>query len=233
MVTAIIQARMGSTRFRGKTLMEIAGQPLLAWVLESVRQLPFVQTSIVATTYLAEDDDIATFCSDHKLECFRGDPVNVLSRFSAIAVSLPQDGQIIRVTADNPLNWPEKCIDLYRLHLKSGSDYTAVSGLSHIVWEVMRVSALVRMAEEADLSDYDREHVTPYFRTNPEKFSIREVVPAELGLSPALDQLLTVDTVTDFQRFERLTTALDVRAVTDFSRIFTWVAADADRYNGS
>ena len=221
---------MGSARLRGKTLMLIGSQPLLAWVLESVHQLPFVQTAIVATTTLAEDDAIAAFCHANQLACFRGDPVNVLSRFAAIAASLPTDGQVIRVTADNPLNWPEKCSRLYAMHLYGGNDYTAISGLSHIVCEAMRVSALVRMAGEADLSDYDREHVTPYFRAHPEKFVVQEVPPVELGLSPDLDQLLTVDTVADYQRFKRLVAALDVRVETDFARVLAWVAADAGRY---
>ena len=230
MVTAIIQARMGSSRLRGKVLMSRAGQPLLAWVLESVRKLTFVQTIIVATTFLAEDDVIADFCHAHQIECFRGDPVNVLSRFVAIAASLPPDGQVIRVTADNPLNWPEKCSHLYDLHLSACNDYTAVSGLSHLVCEVMQVSALSRIAKETDLSDYDCEHVTSYFRKHQNKFNVQEVAPTELGISPDLDQLLTVDTDADYQRFKRLVADLNVRVETDFNRILTWVSSDAYRY---
>jgi len=226
MATAIIQARMGSTRLPGKTLKLISGRPLLAWVLESVWSLPFVQTVIVATTFLNEDDPIADYCKDHLIACFRGDPFNVMSRFSAIATTLPSDEQIIRVTADNPFYWTEKCCNLYYIHLGSSNDYTAVSGLSHIVCEAMRASALVRLAFEKDLTEYDKEHVTPYFRDHPEKYKVQELTPSLLGLDLRTNQRLTIDTFEDYERIKRLVDVFDMNAEKDFSRLLSFFETD-------
>ena len=226
MARAIIQARMGSKRLPGKSLMLISGRPLLAWVLESVWNLPFVQTVIVATSFLNEDDLIVDFCRVNRIECFRGDPLNVLSRFAAIANSLPSDEQLIRVTADNPFYWSEKCTSLYSIHLRSENDYTAVSGLSHIVCESMRTSALVRMAGEADLTDYDKEHVTPYFRKHPEKYKVQELMPSFLGLNLRSNQRLTIDTIEDYERIKRLVNQFNIKAGNELFRLPTFFEKD-------
>jgi len=42
MIAAIVQARLGSTRLPGKTLADIAGRPMLAWLVERARRIPGV-----------------------------------------------------------------------------------------------------------------------------------------------------------------------------------------------
>ena len=49
---AIIQARMGSTRLRGKSLISINGIPLLLHVINSTKKLKFLDNIIVATMFL-------------------------------------------------------------------------------------------------------------------------------------------------------------------------------------
>lgn len=48
-VIGVIPARYGSTRFPGKPLAEIAGKPLLQWVIEGARSSQLVKQVIVAT----------------------------------------------------------------------------------------------------------------------------------------------------------------------------------------
>ncbi len=49
-IVAIIQARMGSTRLPGKTMVNICGKPLLQHVIERVRCCKNIHEIIVATT---------------------------------------------------------------------------------------------------------------------------------------------------------------------------------------
>jgi spore coat polysaccharide biosynthesis protein SpsF (cytidylyltransferase family) len=48
-VRAIIQARMGSTRLPGKTLMDVEGEPLLERVINTANKLPIINSLTVAT----------------------------------------------------------------------------------------------------------------------------------------------------------------------------------------
>jgi 3-deoxy-manno-octulosonate cytidylyltransferase (CMP-KDO synthetase) len=56
--TAIIPARLASTRLPRKILLEIAGRPMLAWVYEAARACSRLQDVIIAT----DSDEIAAVC---------------------------------------------------------------------------------------------------------------------------------------------------------------------------
>jgi len=64
-VIAVIPARLASTRLPRKMLREIAGRPLLAWVVEGVRAAPFLSEVIVAT----DSDEIAQLCQRNGWRC--------------------------------------------------------------------------------------------------------------------------------------------------------------------
>ena len=72
-VVCIIQARMGSSRLPGKVLKDICGKPMLAWVVDRVRQARTVDQVVVATTADVTDDLIAAYCQANHIDCFRGE----------------------------------------------------------------------------------------------------------------------------------------------------------------
>ena len=53
---AIIQARLGSTRLRGKVLRELAGLPMIEWVVTRMEQCQQIDQVIVATSSREIDD---------------------------------------------------------------------------------------------------------------------------------------------------------------------------------
>ena len=57
-VVAIIQARMGSTRLPGKVLMDLAGEPMLARVVNRVRRAVTLNEVVVAATTQPADEAI-------------------------------------------------------------------------------------------------------------------------------------------------------------------------------
>ena len=50
MITAIIQARMGSTRFPGKMMEKLAGRPLIWHVINQVKKSKLVDSVVLATS---------------------------------------------------------------------------------------------------------------------------------------------------------------------------------------
>ena len=106
MVLAIIQARMGSSRFPGKALADLRGCPMLWRVIERARRAPGVDEVMVATTDAAPDDAIAEFCNKARVACFRGSEDDVLDRFYQAAKGRSAQ-TVVRITADCPLIDPQ------------------------------------------------------------------------------------------------------------------------------
>ena len=64
-VVLIIQARMGSARLPGKSMMDLAGAPLLSRVIERLKRTQKVDEIVVATTELPSDDVLAAVSYTH------------------------------------------------------------------------------------------------------------------------------------------------------------------------
>lgn len=210
---AVIQARMGSSRLPGKVLMDIGGKSMLAHVVARAQQAHKVDEVLVATTTSASDDAIVDFCTREKIRCFRGSEADVLDRFYGATQFAGADA-VVRITADCPLLDPE-VIDrvVVTLH-ETGCDYatntlryTYPDGLDV---EAFTAGALQRAWREAEKPS-QREHVTPYLRTE-DGFSRRNV-ENEADLSPH-NYRWTVDTPADIAFVRSIFDALSPR--TDF-----------------
>lgn len=203
-VRAIIQARMGSKRLRGKSLLPISGKPLLYRVVDTARQLPFIDDIMIATTDFEEDLPIVALAKEYNVKCFRGDALNVLMRYIDASSDLGDDDMVVRLTADNPFNWIEVSESLYEVHKEGGYDYTCIEGLSHIVCEIVNVGVLRSISSNEAVDDFDREHVTAYIRKNRGKYKIKELPGNFMGIRHDLDKFLTIDTYEDLHRIEKM-----------------------------
>jgi spore coat polysaccharide biosynthesis protein SpsF len=196
-VVAIIQARMGSTRLPGKVLLDLAGAPVLARVINRCQRATTLNEVVVATTIRSGDDAIIDLCRAQNWPSFRGLEDDVLDRYYHAAVQSQTD-IVVRLTSDCPLIEPE-LIDLtVKRFLEDGAlDYvsntlpprTFPRGLDV---EVFSFAALERAWRE-DANPGWREHVTPYIYYHPEKFRLLGIVN-DTDLS---DKRWTVDTPED------------------------------------
>jgi spore coat polysaccharide biosynthesis protein SpsF len=103
---AIIQARMGSSRLPGKVLLEIAGLPMLAMVVERTRRAKAVDEVVVATTTETEDDPIEALSQERGYPFFRGSQHDVLDRYFQASQEFDAE-TVVRITADCPLIDPQ------------------------------------------------------------------------------------------------------------------------------
>ena len=171
-VTAIIQARMTSTRLPGKVLKEVLGRPLLGYLIERVWCCKRIKDVILATTLNTQDDPIAKLGNEKGINVFRGSEKNVLERFYKAAKTF-NSKHIMRITADCPLVDPdilEMLIEYYFSktfdYVSNGVDPTLPDGLDA---EIFTFEALDYASKRAVLPS-ELEHVTPYIRNHPEIF---------------------------------------------------------------
>jgi spore coat polysaccharide biosynthesis protein SpsF len=102
----LVQARMGSSRLPGKVLRDIAGKPMLEWVVQRARRAGCAAQVAVATTTDAGDDAVEAFCRGRGIPVFRGSVYDVLDRFYQAAAFF-EARTLVRLTADCPLIDPE------------------------------------------------------------------------------------------------------------------------------
>jgi spore coat polysaccharide biosynthesis protein SpsF len=103
---AIIQARMSSSRLPNKVLLDIAGQPALAHVVERTRRAKTIDQVVVATTTDPSDDPIESLCAEGNYLCYRGNQHDVLDRYYKAAQVYAAE-VIVRITGDCPLIDPD------------------------------------------------------------------------------------------------------------------------------
>ena len=166
---------MGSTRFPGKVLKLVDGvNPSLLYTINQLRESKFLKKIIIATTKNIEDDKIVDFAEKLNIEVFRGEPLDVLSRYYHCAKYYSLSS-ILRITADCPLIDPLIVDKGLSEFLDNNYDYvtntfprTFPDGNET---EIFSFSAL-KIAYENAILPSEREHVTPYFRNNLKKFKI-------------------------------------------------------------
>lgn len=206
---AVIQARMRSSRLPGKVLLQLCGSSVLSHVIRRVGSSGVVDEVLVATSDLAVDDAVADEASDAGASIFRGSELDVLSRYHSASNGADV---IVRITSDCPLLDPnvlKRMVEAFRGAQEAGErlDYMSNSlqrtfprGLDA---EVFTASALAQAHAEAR-KDYEREHVTPYIYTHPDRFRIRAFLHAEDHSS----HRWTLDTPEDLELIRRVYDAL-------------------------
>jgi spore coat polysaccharide biosynthesis protein SpsF len=220
--TAIIQARMSSTRLPGKVLADVCGQPLLKRLVDRVRSTPGIDRVVVATTTESTDDVLAVWCAAHSVPVYRGSTYDVLDRIWRCAQEHRAEF-IVRVTADDPLKDPAiiaKAIDL----CASSNDIDYVSNTLQPSYpegldiEVLRYRTLDRAAREATLPS-EREHVTPYIWKHPERFTL-------LGfeMKPNLSNWRwTVDKPADLELMRHIFSHFDDQPLISYRAVIAWL----------
>ena len=112
---AIIPARYDSVRLPGKALLEIAGNPMICWVVERALAARNVSRAIVAT----DDDRIfeAVSSAEHEVVMTSRDHASGTDRIAEVASSLDDYGIVVNVQGDEPLVSPltiERAVDAMR-----------------------------------------------------------------------------------------------------------------------
>lgn len=102
MIVGIIQARMGSKRLRGKSILPLAGKPLLHRFIERALKSKTIDSIILATTMKEEDDVLCKIAQNLGVICFRGSENDLVDRLYQCAKMFNAD-VIVRLCADNPL----------------------------------------------------------------------------------------------------------------------------------
>jgi glutamate-1-semialdehyde 2,1-aminomutase len=193
---AIVQARMGSTRFPGKVMQPILGTPLIELLLERLRAAKELSQIILATSDDPANAALAAHVEKLGFTVYRGSEQDVLDRYYE-AAKLSDAQILVRITGDCPLVDPALVDSVITAFRSAGVDYacntepqTYPDGLDI---EVFSTTAL-RTAWQEARRQREREHVTPYMRESGRFRTLK--LPYRENLSAAR---WTVDEPEDFE----------------------------------
>ena len=201
-VSAVIQARMGSKRYPEKVLQPLEREPLLAHVVKRTRCIKKLDRIVLAIPDTSENEPLAAFGKKLGVEVVAGPEEDVLERY-ILAGTVAEADHVLRITSDNPLTDPHIADLILDHHIKTNSDYTilADSVPQGISSEATRLETL-REIGMVTKKNRHREHVTTFFHEHPENYRISKI-PAPHYLKNRSFRL-TVDTVEDFALMEHL-----------------------------
>ncbi len=168
---------MGSSRLPGKVLKPVLGRPLLELLVQRLRRSYQCGEICIATTTHPQDDVIEAFCRERLIDCFRGSEDDVLDRYHQVIGKLGVP-RFVRITADCPLADPAVIDRVIEKTLEVDADVgtnidppTYPDGLDVYVITAKALEVAWKEARDAG----EREHVTPFFWANRERFRIVNV----------------------------------------------------------
>lgn len=161
----IVQARMRSTRLPGKSLMDLAGAPLVQRIIERIKRCQAFDAIVLAVPAGDADDPLAALGAAMQIEVFRGAENDCLDRYYQAA---KRSGATLvgRLPADNATPEPEEMDRIVRHHRSLGrpgfsSNLAQVFGNEYpdgIGCEVFDFT-LLEQAWERNTAERQREHV--------------------------------------------------------------------------
>ena len=163
---AIVQARLGSTRFPEKVVKNISGRTMIEFLIERLKRCKDIDEIILATTTNFEDDILQMIGDKQKIKVFRGEVKDVLSRYFQASLITSAD-YILRITGDCPLVDPDIITCTIKEFEDNNYDYISNSyppsfpdGLDVEIFSK-------KLLKETHLKCSNllfREHVTPWMR---------------------------------------------------------------------
>lgn len=212
-VGIVIQARMSSKRFPGKSTALLNGIPVIEHVIRNAMMIRPYDELIVAVPDLPESEPILKIADNLGIKNFCGSELDVLDRFYKAAKFFNLD-IVGRVTGDCPfLNGNvcsevlqilqfrklDYCSNVYpRRSFPVGLDFEAMTfDTLEAAWQSTTPLGAPTLLADGPQNSRDREHVTPWVQRTPGLLRI--------CLEQALDcsqQDLCVDTPDDIQRLE-------------------------------
>ena len=118
-VVLIIQARMGSTRLPGKSMMDLAGAPLVGRILERVKRCTQLDDIILAVPNTEQDRPLMQLGERYGIKVFKGPEHDLLERYY-LAARWANADLIGRLPADNATPEPGEIDRIVEFHIANG-----------------------------------------------------------------------------------------------------------------
>ena len=218
-VVLIIQARMGSSRLPAKSMMDLAGAPLVGRILERVKRCRRLDEIVLAIPATDKDAILRSVGENYGVQVFAGSENDLLDRYYQAAVLNGAD-IVGRLPADNATPEPSEIDRIVEHHLSRGrrgfsSNLSVIdnSGYPDGIGAEMFDFSLLAEAREKNPDAQKREHVHLNFYDYTQSLPVDSAwCPVSTVQCPAEfrrpDLVLDVNTAEQYEFMHRLYEAL-------------------------
>jgi glutamate-1-semialdehyde 2,1-aminomutase len=205
-IIAIVQARMGSTRYPGKVMQLIDEKPVIELLLSRLSAAESIDKIVLATSTDDNNKPLIEHVKKLGYEVFTGSENDVLDRFYNIALQNKPDA-IVRITGDCPLIDAKLLDEMVAAFKSQQVDYLSntltPSFPDGLDIEIFLTSALYKVVKSAKDAE-DREHVTSYIYSSGHfetaNYANNKNYSSERW---TLDEVVDLDVITNiFQHFQ-------------------------------
>jgi spore coat polysaccharide biosynthesis protein SpsF len=202
---------MGSTRLPVKVLLPLAGQPLLARMVERVCAASEFDELCIATTTAHEDQPIRELGRQRGVRVESGHPTDLLDRHYRVGLVTRADA-VVKIPSDCPLIDPGVIDRVLGQFRHDAGQHDFVTNLHPPSWpdgndvEVMPFAVLELAWREAR-RPFEREHTTPFIWDQPERFRLLNV-KSPLAEDLSRTHRFTIDLPEDYAFVARVYDAL-------------------------
>jgi len=214
-IVLIIQARMSSIRLPGKSMMPLAGKPLVFRMVERLKNCKKIDEIVLAVPDQPEDQVLVDLAKELNVSFFKGSLFDVRERYLTCAKKFNAD-YIVRIPADNPISDAseiDKLIDFHMVDNPHGfsSNLAQVNDSGYLDGIGAEIFSTKLLKESMDRSSSEtvKEHVHrnffDYSTQSPVDSSWCPIAspkaPAELRRP---DIILDVNTMDDYTKIKRI-----------------------------
>jgi spore coat polysaccharide biosynthesis protein SpsF len=177
---AVIQARLGSTRFPSKMLATLGGCFIVEWVIHRVKKSRLVDGVILAIPDTDPNLILESIGNKLGVDVCRGSEADVLERFQKAITKFEIDN-VVRVCADNPFIDANEVDRLIKFYYENDYEYVCnhqnrFGSLYADGFGAEIVSSKILLNFEDKLNPSQREHVTSYIWDNKNDFKIHSLI---------------------------------------------------------
>ena len=214
-VVLIIQARMSSTRLPGKSMMPLAGKPLVFRMVERLKKCKRIDEIVIAIPDIPEDQVLIELAQELDVSSFQGSLLDVRDRYLRSAKQFDAD-YVVRIPADNPIpdaNEIDKLIDFHLAKNPNGfsSNLAQVNNSGYLdgVGAEIFSTKLLEESIARSSSETVKEHVHRNFFDYATQTPVdaawcsiaSPIAPAEIRRP---DIILDVNTMDDYIKIKRI-----------------------------
>ncbi len=186
-VVASIEARMGSSRLPGKMLADLHGKPVIARLVDRLRQCRLVDGIVLATSTEGKDTPLAEWAGSYGVQCFRGSENDVLGRVVGAHRAAASE-IVVEITGDCVATDPDVVDVAVATYLINDCEFVTNCAKPFSPPGMYAQVFSLKALEEVDAKVDDpavREHVSLYFYEHPEQYrTIHLASPPAWDLPP-------------------------------------------------
>ncbi len=202
---AVINARMNSSRLKGKVLKKINGKTILEYLVSQIKKSKIKDNFIINTSLHKSNKKLINFCKKKKFKYHNGPENDLLKRTRMCVENKQNIYYFVNIFSDGPLIDPKIINKLIKEFTNNDFDFLSNDIVTSYPpgneLQIVKKKAIIK-ADNLCSDKNIRQHSTLFLKENPDKFKLKSVTAEKKYSRPDIN--LELDTKEDLQVLKKI-----------------------------